>query len=99
MLTSTKTYIGILALSLATGAAVSRTPARTLRVCSDPNNLPFSNQKQEGFENRIAEVIAKELGAKVEYTWWAQRRGYIRNSIRAGRCDIMMGVPTGLDML
>ena len=91
--------VGATALLFATGAADAHAPVRTLRVCSDPNNLPFSNEKQEGFENRIAEVIARELGAKLDYTWWAQRRGYIRNSIRAGRCDLMMAVPTGMDML
>ena len=93
------TPVGILALVLCTGASVPREHERVLRVCSDPNNLPFSNEKQEGFENRIAEVIARDLGARLEYTWWAQRRGYIRNSIRAGKCDLMMAVPTGMDML
>lgn len=70
---------------------------RVLRVCSDPNNLPFSNERGEGFENRIAEVVARDLGARLEYTWWAQRRGYVRNTIAAGLCDVMIGVPTGLD--
>jgi len=49
-----------------------------LRVCADPNNLPFSNDRGEGFENRIAELLAAERHARVEYTWWAQRRGFIR---------------------
>ena len=70
-----------------------------LRVCADPNNLPYSNERQEGFENRIAELVARELKAKPHYTWWAQRRGYIRNTIRAGLCDVYIGMPTGLDML
>jgi mxaJ protein len=70
-----------------------------LRVCADPNSLPYSNEKQEGFENRIAELVARELKAELRYTWWAQRRGYIRNTIRAGRCDVFIGMPTGLDML
>lgn len=96
MRTAAITLMSIGLLSLTTGAS---TPAPVLRVCSDPNNLPFSNEKQQGFENRIAEVIARELGARLEYTWWAQRRGYIRNSIRAGKCDLMMAVPTGMDML
>jgi len=48
--------------------------AGVLRVCADPNNLPFSNQKLEGFENKLAELIAKESGETLEYTWWAQRR-------------------------
>src|SRR3954452_22741973 len=68
-------------------------PTRELRVCSDPNNLPFSNQRQEGFENRLAELIARELHATVDYTWWAQRRGYVRETITAGTCDILAGVP------
>ena len=74
-------------------------PTRTLRVCSDPNNLPFSNERQQGFENRIAEVIAKSLNARLEYTWWAQRRGYIRNTLKAGQCDVLIGVPKDLDMV
>jgi mxaJ protein len=68
-----------------------------LRVCSDPNNLPFSNQRGEGFENRIAELIARDLGATVEYTWWAQRRGFLRNTLQAGACDVIMGVPATMN--
>jgi mxaJ protein len=71
---------------------------RRLRVCADPNNLPFSNQRLEGFENRLAELIAKELNAEVEYTWWAQRRGFIRNTLKAGECDVVMGLPLGFEM-
>jgi mxaJ protein len=72
---------------------------RMLRVCADPNNLPFSNEKREGFENRIAELVAHEMNAELRYTWWAQRRGYIRNTLRAGLCDVFIGMPTGLDMV
>jgi mxaJ protein len=75
----------------------SRTVARELRVCADPNNLPFSNQRQEGFENRLAELIAKEQGATVRYTWWPQRRGFIRNTLAAGKCDLVMGIPYGAE--
>ncbi|MDB4883118.1 MAG: quinoprotein dehydrogenase-associated transporter substrate-binding protein [Gemmatimonadetes bacterium] len=78
---------------------ITGTPARVLRVCADPNNLPFSNEKQQGFENRIAELVAREMNAELRYTWWAQRRGYIRNSLRAGLCDLFIGMPTGLDMV
>ena len=60
-------------------------PQRVLRVCADPNNLPFTNERLEGFENRIADLIARDIGARVEYTWWAQRRGFFRNTIRARR--------------
>jgi mxaJ protein len=67
--------------------------ARELRVCADPNNLPFSNEQREGFENKIAELIAADLGATVQYTWWAQRRGFLRNTLNAGECDLVAGVP------
>jgi mxaJ protein len=71
---------------------------RELRVCADPNNLPFSNERQEGFENRIAELIADELDAELSYTWWAQRRGFIRNTLGAGACDLVIGVPAGYEL-
>src|SRR4051812_33672306 len=57
---------------------------RELRVCADPNNLPFSNDKMEGFENKLAELIASEMNAKLEYTWWAQRKNFIKNSLNEG---------------
>jgi len=69
-------------------------PTRELRVCADPNNLPFSNSNREGFENRLADLVASELGTSVKYTWWAQRRGFVRNTISSGACDVLMGVPT-----
>lgn len=73
--------------------------ARELRVCADPNNLPFSNEKQQGFENRIVDLVAKNLNAEVKYVWWAQRRGNIRNTLKAGLCDVIPGVASGLEML
>jgi mxaJ protein len=72
----------------------SDAPPRVLRVCADPNNLPFSNARLEGFENRISELIAAELHVRVEYTWWAQRRGFVRETVGAGACDVVPGVPT-----
>jgi len=89
------------AQAVASQAPPSQPPWLTheLRVCADPNSLPYSNEKREGFENRIAELVARELKAVPRYTWWAQRRGYIRNTIRAGLCDVYIGMPTGLDML
>ena len=69
-----------------------------LRVCADPNNLPFSNDRQEGFENRIASLIASDLGVPVRYTWWPQRRGFIRNTLKAGSCDVVMEVPAGYEL-
>lgn len=81
-----------------TPAEAAAKPARVLRVCADPNNLPFSNRDQEGFENAIAALIARDLGAQVEYTWWAQRRGFIRNTLRAKSCDVIMGLPTAVEL-
>jgi mxaJ protein len=72
-------------------------PGRELRVCSDPNNLPFSNQREQGFENRLAQLIASELGSSVRYTWWPQRRGFIRNTLAAGKCDLVMGTTFGTE--
>jgi quinoprotein dehydrogenase-associated probable ABC transporter substrate-binding protein len=70
------------------------TPGRALRVCADPNNLPFSNNRGEGFENRLVALIADDLHARVEYTWWAQRRGFVRETVTAGSCDVVPGVPS-----
>jgi mxaJ protein len=72
---------------------------RKLRVCADPNNLPFSNQRGEGFENRLAELLAQDLGAQLEYTWWGQRQGFLRHTLNAGLCDVVMGVPQKLAKL
>ena len=79
-------------------AGCHRTPPNVLRVCADPNNLPFSDSAGAGFENRLASLVAAELDAKVEYTWWAQRRGFIRNTLNARQCDVVMGVPTSFEL-
>ena len=90
-------FLRALALATLATAATSLVGAevhgRMLRVCADPNNLPFSNDHEGGFENRIVRLIATELGADVRYTWWAQRRGFIRNTLNAGVCDLVPGVP------
>jgi mxaJ protein len=89
--------VGISALSLSFLIACAE-PRPSLRVCADPNNLPFSNDRGEGFENRLASMLAEDLGMRVEYTWWAQRRGFVRNTLRAGQCDVLMGVPTRFEL-
>ncbi len=73
-------------------------PEGVLRVCADPNNLPFSNERGEGFENKIAELLAADLRAELRYTWWAQRRGFFRNTLRAGECDVVVGVPASFEL-
>jgi len=87
------------ACAVAGAAWSTRHSASTaFRVCADPNNLPFSNRQGEGFENHIASLIARDLGERVEYTWWAQRRGFVRNTLNAGDCDVILGVPVGYGM-
>jgi mxaJ protein len=73
--------------------------ARELRVCADPNNRPFSAEDGSGMENKIANVIGEELAADVTYTWFAQRRGFLRNTLNAGKCDFVPGIPAKMEML
>jgi mxaJ protein len=89
--------VPVLALALAVRGDSAPEP-RHLRVCADPNNLPFSNDRLEGFENRLAELVAGEMRATVQYTWHPQRRGFIRNTLRAGACDLVMGVPSSFEL-
>jgi mxaJ protein len=97
-------FIRLLAITVAVlanwaAAAAEQQQKGGFRVCADPNNLPFSNDRNGGFENKLAELFAKEMGQPVSYTWWAQRRGFIRNTLKAGDCDVIMGVPARLDMV
>jgi mxaJ protein len=78
--------------------AAPRLAAAPLRVCADPNNLPFSNSSEQGFENAIARLIAKEMGTTVEYFWWSQRRGFVRNTLNANQCDVIIGVPSSFEL-
>jgi mxaJ protein len=84
--------LAVLAL-LPLALACQRQPDRVLRVCADPNNLPFSNRHGDGFENRLATLLASDRSARLEYTWWPQRRGFVRNTLETGQCDVVMGVP------
>ncbi|HEY6434919.1 MAG TPA: substrate-binding domain-containing protein [Acetobacteraceae bacterium] len=88
--------MGLVGAAGATRAAESK---EQFRVCADPNNLPFSNEKRQGFENKLAQLIADQLHETVTYSWWAQRRGNVRKTLKAHLCDVIMGVPTQLDML
>jgi mxaJ protein len=91
-----------IAIALIVVAAIGQATARALpaplRVCADPNNLPFSNTALEGFENELASLIAHDFGTRVEYVWWAQRRGFIRSTLAAGVCDVALGVPAAFDL-
>jgi quinoprotein dehydrogenase-associated probable ABC transporter substrate-binding protein len=87
----------VAALIVAAAAAAPARAPREFRVCSDPNNLPFSNQQGEGFENKIAELFARDLHASVKYDWLAQQRGFSRKTLKTGACDVIMGVPAHYD--
>src|SRR5690349_20301674 len=82
-------------LAIAAFSVVSAAAAE-LRVCADPNNLPFSNEQRQGFENRIAESVAGEMGMEVRYVWWSERKSFLRDSLLQGKCDVVAGVPSGL---
>jgi len=79
-------------------AALSTQHSPVFRVCADPNNLPYSNKAGQGFENKIASLVARDLGARVEYAWWPQRRGFVRNTLKAGACDCVVGVPSNYEL-
>ena len=83
----------------------AQTPRDSLKVCADPNNLPFSNKQGEGYENKLAELFGREMGLPVETYYYAQRLNFVRNTLRfklPGEdypCDIMMGVPVGFEQV
>jgi quinoprotein dehydrogenase-associated probable ABC transporter substrate-binding protein len=83
------------AAAIDTAQAVELPKRDALRVCADPNLLPFSNDKLEGYENKIAAMIGEELGVPVVYTWWPQTIGFVRNTLGARKCDIVMGAASG----
>jgi mxaJ protein len=90
----------VLLAGFAAGTTKAAAPASglpLLRVCADPNDLPYSNRRGEGFENRIAELVARDLGRRISYLWWPERRGFIRKTLNAGQCDLVMGLPSNVD--
>ena len=70
-----------------------------LTVCADPNDLPFSNEAQQGFENKIAQLIAADLHHPLRYVWWSQRRGFARKTLGTARCDLWLGVARGMEQV
>ena len=72
---------------------------KVLRVCADPNNMPFSTDKGEGFENKLAELLAAKLGKGLSYSWYPQATGFVRNTLAAHKCDVIMGIPQGDDLV
>jgi len=68
-----------------------------LRVCADPNNMPYSNQSQQGFENKLAQLVSHSLGRTLQYVWWPQRQSFLHYTLLARRCDVVMGVTPGAE--
>lgn len=97
-----KQLLWLVVIVMMAGLAVPGTQSaelKALRVCADPDNLPFSNRQEEGLENRIAALVAAELGIPHTYTWWPQRRGFLRGTLNARRCDVIIGIPSGHPMV
>ncbi len=79
--------------------AIELVDPKVLRVCADPNNLPFSNEKGEGFENKIAELLARKLGKDLAYRFYPGATGFVRNTLNAHLCDVIIGIPQGNDLV
>jgi mxaJ protein len=79
-------------------AASAGETAPHLTACADPNNLPFSNEAQQGFENKIMALVARDLGMQLQWVWWAQRRGFVRNTLNQSKCDVWPGIASGVDV-
>jgi mxaJ protein len=92
-----RSFINIAAFAFAFAFSTAAGAEGTLRVCANPNDLPFSNAKGEGFENRLAEIVAHDLSEKVAYIWTNEHEHFIRKTINARKCDVLMGVPVGFD--
>jgi len=84
---------GMLSIAMLVASCSTFADQTILKIGADPNNLPFSNDRLEGFENKIAALLARELEAKLQYVWRAQRRGFFRETLKDGECDIVMGAP------
>lgn len=85
------------ALAVLLAAFACTAHAEALRVCADPDNLPFSSEDGSGFENRIAQLIAEDFGMTLEYAWLPDRRGFVRKTMGAGLCDVIVGVPVSFE--
>src|SRR4051812_48351053 len=88
-----------LALLVAACSVLQGAAQPPLRICADPNNMPFSNSQLQGFENKLAGLVARDLHRPLEYFWSPQRRGFIRNTLMAERCDVVMGIPVQYGLL
>src|SRR5215471_20992608 len=91
--------LGLLLINGGSAGAQEIVDRSALKVCADPNNLPFSDEQKEGFENKIAELIGAELGLTVDYAWFPQVTGFVRNTLRAHLCDLVTGTVAGDEVM
>lgn len=99
-------FLLLIAAMLPASLALAQGPGgAVLKVCADPDNLPLSDRSGAGYENKIAEALARDLGRKLEYTWFPQRQGFVRNTLRSQddvthefKCDVIIGVPKGYEL-
>jgi mxaJ protein len=92
--------LGLAAVLCALGVDGAKSAgSHSLRVCADPDNMPFSDEKGEGFENKLAELIAQKLDAQLEYTWFAEASGYVPNTVGSNACDLVMGYAQGTGLI
>ena len=94
---SSRWLLLLVAVCCAAGTVRGQEEVKELRVCADPANLPFSNQKLEGFENKIAALLAQDMGIPLTYFWWPHQRGLVRSFLNTGQCDVLISIPTGYD--
>jgi quinoprotein dehydrogenase-associated probable ABC transporter substrate-binding protein len=100
--TAASTLVSTLVRAQAPGSpnlSIELIDPNVLRVCADPHNLPFSNEQGEGFENKLAVLFAGKLGKRLGYAWYPQATGFVRNTLGAHRCDVIMGFPQGDDLV
>lgn len=93
-LVTKKAWIALLVMGLLKPAW-----AATIRVCADPGNLPYSDHQRQGFENQIADLLARDMHLDLQYFWFPQRENFFRKTIQQGLCDVVMGVPVGMKSL
>ena len=97
--TSAVACIGVAAILGTASLGAAPAGAAYLRVCADPDNMPFSNEKGEGFENKLAELIAQKLDATLDYSWFPEATGYVPNTMGRDACDFVMGYAQGTGLI
>jgi quinoprotein dehydrogenase-associated probable ABC transporter substrate-binding protein len=91
--------IGLRALAQGADPSIELIDPKVLRACADPRNMPFSNERGDGFENKLAQLLSEKLNKKLAFTWYPQAPGFVRNTLGSYKCDVIMGYPQGNDLV